>query len=284
MGNAFVRTKGYSRLFEDVNFENHWIQELLKYPKLRTEIMKLWAEFSRSYKVENFTDKIDRYANYIKPAWNEPEKERWPDYNIDFSWFPAYLKREFTAHFNLIDAWYRTLPEFYVYAPSSNQNTSGGAGGWKILGSFIGQPNCDYVAVVENLPTTFKIASADGVSFVLGPADAAKSIKQGEECALEEKANVFKSLNSYDKAVITYNPAKKTLVVDDASFAKVENIVNDAKDFTVNGTTVSALDHVCIYDLAGVTVATLSPGSSIVLAAGVYLVKGSSTISKIMVR
>lgn len=270
LGNALTRVKENRRLFEST-FNNHWIQELVKFPDFRLELMDVWEEFKAQNPAEYFSQYVADYMEFITPAYTGPDSERWPDLNIPLSWYKKQVPGRIADNYNTLDAWYRKLPEFYVYAPCLLEGVSvedGQEEEWEIIGEFVGQPDCSYVAELPYLPKNFKISSAEG-DFALGIPEEGDNLQNFSSCTIDEIAVPFNIDANYKNAVLTYQPAHKTLALegDEVDSSKIQDMVADGADETT------------IFDLQGRSVnrkASLTPG--------IYIVKEGTSTSKLIIR
>lgn len=295
MGNALNRTptnKEFNRLFENVSYKHHWIPEIIKFPRFREAAMLAYDEFISNHTFEEIQNTLEEYYSTFDAVYLGANKERWPQYYLGYPSHKNWMFNNFKHNFDLVNAWYRTLPEFYVYAKVETPAVLSDANGeentendWYKIGTFVGQPDCTYIAQVPNLPTEFKITSEDG-SFILGISEDGKLIDNDASHAIEEgKDASFHTSIIYETSTLTYDPARKTLSFYGSNSSGIISSENNSTPaFSISGNIVTASSNTFVYDVAGMTVAKLSEGQTAELPRGVYIVKANSAVSKIIVK
>ena len=223
LGNS-MRKKNNERFYDSDNdgpnnFNNTWIQELIKFPALRSEIMKVWAEFVKNNDVEYFKEYMTSYIKNIETAYMGPENDRWPEYNIALSWYAKEFPARLEDNFRVVDAWYRTLPEFSIYSASiiSEPDADTNTVVWQKEQVFDVQADCSYTARVDSLTSKFRIMSddVDGSGFAIGQLNVETHDVEHKNIVLKiaEENSGFKLPYTLLNARLTYLPAKQIIAI-----------------------------------------------------------------------
>ena len=116
MGNAFRRANRENHFF-DGEFTNHWIEELLEFPKLQDEIKAEWLNFVENNSIDDLVRILDEYANLIKEAYSGPNNLRWSNTEIthyyDFNWGYDKVRSNLITNFNIVNQWYNENGSVY---------------------------------------------------------------------------------------------------------------------------------------------------------------------------
>lgn len=293
MGNSLNRVKGTRRIYES-NFTNHWVDQLVLFPAVHEAIVKVWNEFKQNVDIADIYDFTMQAVAGIEKIYLGSEKKRWPEYNLADTWsyYVTQVPKRLLSNYELIDRWYRELPEFFVYALCDVVDEETG----EILpetermelAKFEGTPDGLYIATVDELPDRFVISSADGESFTLSPLSVDQGVTDNEPVQVEESAGEFVSDYIFSGAVLVYNPAENTLTIEaEHRTSDIEDLTVDSEtnaDVVLDGRQLTAIARVTVYDISGKKISELLPGTRTELERGIYLVSTPKEVRKIIVK
>ena len=138
---------------------------------------------------------------------------------------------------------------------------------------------------LEGKPAYLYLSDSNGAGSPAYPGKylltAMVSVRDGATMLLQNNWGAF-----YLGEQIGYYSNTYTILNFDISDASAGIVaVEDAeKGFVVDGNTLTALEHVAVYDLSGRIVSDLAPSADVVLPGGIYIVKNAGAATKIIVR